>query len=742
MDHRIGIAETRICLEHRRRPQVKTNADLDLPPSLHEIIKAVQQLSSGKTPGSDAIPVEIYKHCSPQLVNHLTALSQEIWRQGEFSQGLKDIRIAHLYKQKRNHEICDNHRGISPINIAGKFFVHILLSRLDNHLGQDLLPESQCGFRRSRGTTGMTFAARQLQEMRTHLYSVFVDRTKAFNTVNRDVLGKIMQKFGYPERFTQMMHQLHNDMMARVTDNGAVSEAFAVTNGMKQGCVLAPTIFSIILSAVLMDACRDERPGIRIAYRTDGQLLNRRRMRFRRVYPRPQFTNFSMPTTKPSTPPRKGTCKGAWTSSLPPARTSVCTQQCAADQRERNPTASGGQLPAFGQYPLSQNENRRKSGPPDLKGQSSLRSSSKQSPESSRSSAQPESEDVQGRHPTNAAVWSRDLDGVHEAGTQTQPHPPQLSSPNTGSEAAGPDPRHRRVGSDGNYQQLHHTETVATALQGSPRANGRRQATQTTLLWSCRNGFPPTKRSSLALQGYSEDLAEEPADQPGKLGRPSPEPIYVEDDSKRETRKSQLPPPPPPPPPPPRNVTVQPPPTCPRCQQILGASTGLVGHLRTNCGTRSAPTVFSPSISPTPPTSSTDADRPPRPPLPPSSSSSSSSSSSFSSSSITTIASTSASVAFATPINTTQKPDTPTPPPSTPKTRTWSLRVHLTIALSPHTSTSSVTYESTSRKLANQCLNHQPTLVASASTVHISLAHLFAAWAYLVTCASTKTCGR
>nr|VZI47632.1 unnamed protein product [Spirometra erinaceieuropaei] len=77
-----------------------------------------------------------------------------------------------------------------------------------------------------------------------------------------------------------MVRQLHDGMMARVTDNGAVSEAFAVTNGVKQGCVLAPTLFSLMLSAMLMDAYRDERPGICIAYRTDGHLLNRRRMNF------------------------------------------------------------------------------------------------------------------------------------------------------------------------------------------------------------------------------------------------------------------------------------------------------------------------------------------------------------------------------------------------------------------------------------------------------------------------------
>nr|VZI41399.1 unnamed protein product [Spirometra erinaceieuropaei] len=90
-----------------------------------------------------------------------------------------------------------------------------------------------------------------------------------------------MQKFGCPERFTHIVRQLHDGMMARVTDNGAVSEAFAVTNGVKQGCGLAPTLFSLMFSAMLMDAYRDERPGIRIAYRTVGHLLNQRRMHFK-----------------------------------------------------------------------------------------------------------------------------------------------------------------------------------------------------------------------------------------------------------------------------------------------------------------------------------------------------------------------------------------------------------------------------------------------------------------------------
>nr|VZI01727.1 unnamed protein product [Spirometra erinaceieuropaei] len=167
-----------------RLPQVATNVDLDLPPSLQEPIRAVQQLSSG----SDAIPAEVYKHGGPQLMDHLTELFQEMWRQGEVPQDFKDATIVHLYKRKWNRQVCDNHRGISLLNIVGKIFARILLNRLNNHQEQGLLPKSQCGFRRHRGTTDMIFAARQLpkkcQEMQAHLYSIFVDLTKAFDTAS------------------------------------------------------------------------------------------------------------------------------------------------------------------------------------------------------------------------------------------------------------------------------------------------------------------------------------------------------------------------------------------------------------------------------------------------------------------------------------------------------------------------------------------------------------------------------
>ncbi|BHF72337.1 hypothetical protein SprV_0401540100 [Sparganum proliferum] len=110
------------------------------------------------------------------------------------------------------------------------------------------------------------------QKLRTHFYATLVDLTKAFDTMDREGLWKIMHKFDCPGRFIRIARQFHDGMMARVTDNGASSKAFLVSNGVKQGYVLAPTIFILMFSAVLTDSYRDERPVLRSAYRTDGHL--------------------------------------------------------------------------------------------------------------------------------------------------------------------------------------------------------------------------------------------------------------------------------------------------------------------------------------------------------------------------------------------------------------------------------------------------------------------------------------
>ena len=112
----------------------------------------------------------------------------------------------------------------------------ILLNRLNAYLDHArLIPESQCGFRKDRGTLDKIVTARQLQEkcqeQNVDHYMAFVDLTKAFDTVSsRDGLNKIMAKLICPPRFIAIVRQFHDGMQACVQNDGEYSEPFQVTN--------------------------------------------------------------------------------------------------------------------------------------------------------------------------------------------------------------------------------------------------------------------------------------------------------------------------------------------------------------------------------------------------------------------------------------------------------------------------------------------------------------------------------
>ena len=127
----------------------------------------------------------------------------------------------------------------------------------------------------------MIFTARQLQEKcqeyHVDLHMTFVDLTKAFDTVSRNGLLKIMTKFGCPARVIATGRQVH-DVMLALNQNGEYSEPFHATNGVKQGCVPTPTLFSMMFSAMLTDAFQNCDSEFPIRYHFDGKLFNQTKL--------------------------------------------------------------------------------------------------------------------------------------------------------------------------------------------------------------------------------------------------------------------------------------------------------------------------------------------------------------------------------------------------------------------------------------------------------------------------------
>ena len=101
--------------------------------------------------------------------------------------------------------------------------------------------------------------------------------TKAFNSVNRETLWKILGKLGCPDHFVKLIRSFHDEIEVSVNVGGTLTDPFKVETGVKQGDLLAPTLFSVFFSIVLNDAFRDCNQGIYIRYRSSGKLFNIRR---------------------------------------------------------------------------------------------------------------------------------------------------------------------------------------------------------------------------------------------------------------------------------------------------------------------------------------------------------------------------------------------------------------------------------------------------------------------------------
>lgn len=195
---------------------------------------------------------------------------------------MRDSIISTLYKNKRDRSDHNNYLGISLLCIAGKLFARVALYCLQK-IAERVCPESQCDFCYNRSTVDMIFSLRQLQEkckeQQQPLYLAFINLTKPFDLVSRDSLFKILPLLGCPPKLLSFIKSFHDGSRRTVQYDGNRSEAFDIHSGVKQGCVLAPTLFNIFFSLLLNHAFKSSEERILIRSRSDGKLFNPARLR-------------------------------------------------------------------------------------------------------------------------------------------------------------------------------------------------------------------------------------------------------------------------------------------------------------------------------------------------------------------------------------------------------------------------------------------------------------------------------
>ena len=129
----------------------------------------------------------------------------------------------------------------------------------------------------------MIFSLRQLQEkcreQQRPLFVAFIDLTKAFDSVSSEGLFHILPLIGCPPKLLNFTKTFHVGTRVTVKFSGDSSEAFDINIGVKQGCVLAPTLFNIFFFILLKHAFGSAEEGILLHTRSNGKLFNQARLR-------------------------------------------------------------------------------------------------------------------------------------------------------------------------------------------------------------------------------------------------------------------------------------------------------------------------------------------------------------------------------------------------------------------------------------------------------------------------------
>ena len=162
--------------------------------------------------------------------------------------------------KKGNLQLCQNYRTISLISHSSKVMLKVILNRLKPK-AEEIIAEEQAGFRAGRSTTEQIFNLRILCEKylqhQQNLYHVFIDFTKAFDRVWHAALWATMRKYNISANLVRTIEQLYDKATSAVQMNGNIGEWFRTTVGVRQGCLLSPTLFNIFLERIMSDALEE-----------------------------------------------------------------------------------------------------------------------------------------------------------------------------------------------------------------------------------------------------------------------------------------------------------------------------------------------------------------------------------------------------------------------------------------------------------------------------------------------------
>jgi hypothetical protein len=263
-DHFSGVlnqqAPTRPLLEADLELLAQMDVDTE-PPTEEEVQTAINALRDQKAAGPDDIPAELLKAGGATLTQSLTRLLTLIWNNERLPSDWEDSILLPLHK-KGSRDDCGNYRGITLLCSALKVLESVLLRRL-RPAYESRLRENQAGFRPSRGTIDQIFSLRQVLEKRFEFRRptlvAFIDFKAAFDSIDRTALFRVLKADGLPSKLVALIQTLYANTKCQIRAYGGLSDRFCIKSGVRQGALLSPLLFNILIDWVLRNSLREHR---------------------------------------------------------------------------------------------------------------------------------------------------------------------------------------------------------------------------------------------------------------------------------------------------------------------------------------------------------------------------------------------------------------------------------------------------------------------------------------------------
>jgi len=221
--------------------------------SIAEVKEAMSHTKPGKSPGPDGLPVELYREFSLTFAPLLSRLYTSVGNTHHtLPAGFTDGLISLIHKDGNAHEVC-NYRPITLLNTDYRLLAKVLAQRLIPAL-MGVISKEQSAFLPLReigdNVMLMQLLPHWLGKERS-AWVVFCDFCKAYDTINREFLFKVMGQLNVGDGFIAWARALLTDTHARARFNGFESKSASFDAGVRQGCPLAPLLYLFVAEALL-----------------------------------------------------------------------------------------------------------------------------------------------------------------------------------------------------------------------------------------------------------------------------------------------------------------------------------------------------------------------------------------------------------------------------------------------------------------------------------------------------------